>query len=652
MKISTVVFFKAPYKILRIMQHKVEHIYYRFFYPRARPKAEFIQKKYLIAGGGDFGDIARRYSELFPGKAQVKIAEADLTCEHIFDLLGSGPKKMSSSGKGYRPIDWHSDFKSGYRWDPKTFYRYIRYGQIEGADVIVPWELSRAQHLITLGEAFLLSGDMKYMAEFKNQINDWIDHNKVGSGVNWFTAMDSAIRAVNWLVATEFFMSDSDLLDEEFLNKLYGAIYQHGCYIKKNLQRINSITTNHYISGVAGLLFIALYCPLFRKSKKWKNFAIKELEKEIEKQVYPDGCDYEASASYHLLVLEIFFYAFLLCEKAGISLSDSYKAKLKKMFECSLYYIKPNGMAPQIGDNDNGRFLKFFNRPVLEHKYLLSSAAVYFKDCNFKLRRFDLDEESFWLFGMDAKAIWDNLPFREDSPGSRSFPDTGWYIMRYNDDYCFISCGPNGQGGRGGHAHNDKLSFELMLDGQDIVIDPGTYVYTPYPKERNKLRSTEYHNTVKFDGYEQNEISTKDIFRLPDRVKIKDRDLKEKDDEIIFQGEIQYLDFTHKRIIRYDKKDRNWQITDNIHCLKPVKAKLMFHLSPDVYYRNGYIFSRKLGEKIASIEIEGYKPEKGEYDYSPEYGIKMKAEYLFADISMNKQIKFIRTSITKVNIRR
>jgi len=648
MKPFIFIFIKVPHKIIRIVLYIWEYLHYRFFYPKPKLSKDFIQKKYLIASGENLDRIAQTYRELFPERVKDKISEADLICEHIFNLLGSGPKKLSTKGNNYQPIDWHNDFKSGYRWNPKTFYRNIRFGHIEGADVIVPWELSRAQHLITLGEAFLLTGDTKYAMEIKNQINDWIEHNRFGFGVNWLTAMDAAIRAVNWLVAIEFFFNDRDLLDEKFLKKFYKSLYQHGCYIKKNLLRADSITTNHYISGIAGLLFIALYCPFFNKSEKWRNFAIEELEKEIKKQVYRDGSDYEASTSYHLLVLEIFFYSLLLCERAGIFLSESYKAYVKKMFECSLYYIKPNKTAPQIGDNDSGRFFKFSNTCALNHQYLLNLAAVYYKDRNFKLEGFDFGEEPFWLFGKHAKIIWDNMVFRKIPSGVKSFPDSGWYIIRHNKDYCFISCGINGQNGLGGHAHNDKLSFELTLNGQDIIVDPGTYVYTAFPKERNKFRSTEYHNTIKFNGFEQNEIPEKNLFSLPLRVEIKDVYCKEINNKIIFQGEIKYLDFVHKRTISFNKKSHIWKIVDRFSSLQPVNAKLIFHFSPELTLDNNFIILKEIGRKIASIKIEGYEFEKEEYFYSPEYGLKMKAECLKANIIATEEVKTINTFLYRI----
>jgi len=317
------------------------------------------------------------------------------------------------------------------------------------------------------------------------------------------------------------------------------------------------------------------------------------------------------------------------------------------MFNVSLYCIKPNGMIPQIGDNDSGRFLIFAKRPILEHKYLLTLASIYYKDSFFKLPSFNFHEEAFWAFGIRGKKFYDELPLRIKPLASTSFPDAGWFIIRNNYDYCIVSCGPNGQNGLGGHAHNDKLSFELMLDGQDIIVDPGTYVYTANPEERNKFRSTEYHNTMKFDGYEQNEISEEDMFSLPDSIRIKEAALKEGDNNIAFQGEIEYTSVAHKRTIILDKESSNWQIRDRVSCSKSLNGKLRFHLSPNLTSEGNTILLKTSKNRIASIEIQGYSLEKDKYDYSPEYGVEMKAECLTINISTMKDNQTINTYIKR-----
>jgi len=347
------------------------------------------------------------------------------------------------------------------------------------------------------------------------------------------------------------------------------------------------------------------------------------------------------------LVLEMLFYCQLLCQRAGLKISTEYETKLKKMFEFSLYCVKPNGMIPQIGDNDSGRFLIFAKRPILEHKYLLTLAAIYYKDSSFKLPHFSFDEEAFWVFGRTGKKSYDELPSRIEPLASKAFPDAGWFIIRHHNDYCSICCGPNGQNGNGGHAHNDKLSFELMIDGQDVIVDPGTYVYTPYPKERNKFRSTAYHNTVKFNGYEQNKITEKDIFSLPERVRIKEACLKERGNHIVFQGEIQSAGLRQLRKVTLDKESGRYQIQDSVSYSKPLSGKLIFHLSPNLTSNSSGILTDETKSKIASIEVEGRSLEKAKYDFSSEYGVRVRAEYLAADISVMEKAQTINTHIRR-----
>ncbi|MEA4821996.1 MAG: hypothetical protein VB122_07235, partial [Erysipelotrichales bacterium] len=52
--------------------------------------------------------------------AEIKnriIKDADEALEHNFDLLGSGKTFLD-------PINWHTDFKTGFEW-PKMFYRKL-----------------------------------------------------------------------------------------------------------------------------------------------------------------------------------------------------------------------------------------------------------------------------------------------------------------------------------------------------------------------------------------------------------------------------------------------------------------------------------------------------------------------------------------------
>src|SRR5688500_6785364 len=138
--------------------------------------------------------LTREIRIQFPSYERIAIKKADEICDHYFDLLGSGPTYL-----GY-PINWHLDFISQMEYPPDKYYKDIKPAKYPGGhDIKVPWELSRCQHLAWLGQAYWFSGDEKYAEEFVDEVNDWIEKNPPRLGVNWVTAMDVAIRAVNWL---------------------------------------------------------------------------------------------------------------------------------------------------------------------------------------------------------------------------------------------------------------------------------------------------------------------------------------------------------------------------------------------------------------------------------------------------------------------
>jgi hypothetical protein len=94
-----------------------------------------------------------------------------------------------------------------------------------------------------------------------------------------------------------------------------------------------------------------------------------------------------------------------------------------------------------------------------------------------------------------------------------AYPDFGLYLFRSPRLYLATRCGPVGQNGLGGHAHNDQLHIELTVDGEDWITDPGTYLYTPLPNRRNEYRSTGAHFTPRMEGPEPARLDL-GLFRL------------------------------------------------------------------------------------------------------------------------------------------
>lgn len=169
---------------------------------------------------------------------------------------------------------------------------------------------------------------------------------------------------------------------------------------------------------------------------------------------------------------------------------------------------------------------------------------------------------------------------------SKAFPDSGIYIMRKNDLYMIVDCGPNGQNGNGGHAHNDTLSFELYAGDKTFIVDPGTYIYTADYKMRNLFRSTAYHNTIVVDKEEMNRFDKYELFAMKD-------DAMPIVNKWLVTDEYDFLDaqhngytrlsdsVIHRRQILFSKIDRFWLICDLLTGQqKQHRIEQYFHFAP------------------------------------------------------------------------
>jgi hypothetical protein len=558
--------------------------------------------------------------------------------------LGRSRRIYRFVSENYTPIDWHLDFKSGYRWSERTWYREVKYGHRLGADIKVPWELARMQHLPQLAWAYGLAKEetagflapSRYLHEFRNQILDFVATNPPRFGVNWHMTMDVAIRATNWLVAYDLFRGYGAEFDEGFKTIFHQSIYEHGLHVVRNLEWRPDRRDNHYLANIAGLLFTAAYLPSTAEIDGWLAFCVQELIREVGSQFYPDGSNFEGSTSYHRLAAETVIYATALVlalpmEKkralkdydpltTGIepdlhppplphymiatakpprsevgnshyetSFPAWYFERLERMAEFTMHITKPDGRIPQIGDTDNGRLLKlqpvhrqitvamarklysnldayhglpdeavYWDEEHLSHQHLVAAINGLFGREDLvdltgkRWLEFDLVrgmaggvrfnsylakkskaaaemvtegsdknwarlEERFGAYSADQQEVTTiEIPGQNIRVGIKlyAYPDFGLYLYRSGRMFLAIRCGAIGQKGKGGHAHNDQLSLELNIDGEDWILDPGTYLYTPLPEKRNEYRSVKAHFAPRLKSGQEPGRLDLGIFRL------------------------------------------------------------------------------------------------------------------------------------------
>ena len=111
----------------------------------------------------------------------------------------------------------------------------------------------------------------------------------------------------------------------------------------------------------------------------------------------------------------------------------------------------------------------------------------------------------------------ETLPGLTASLQCHAYPDFGLFVYSSERLYLAIRCGPIGLRGLGAHAHNDPLAIELWIDGRALIIDPGTYIYTPLPQRRNDFRSVLAHFSPHIEGEEPGNLRL-GIFELGDEA--------------------------------------------------------------------------------------------------------------------------------------
>ena len=411
-----------------------------------------------------FGNFSRFYETVNKNEKDKIIGLAEEYMAHRFSLLGY--KNLS-----IKHIDWHTDVISGYRWEPGLFYKdYVQVDLRNTADVKLPRELSRCHHFITLGEAYLLTSDEKYVKEYVKQTKEWIDENPFMHSINWASTMDVAIRGVNWIWSLAIMIS-SPLIEISVLKKILTSLFEHGYYIYRNPEIGPHDNNNHYIADLVGQIYLSLFFKTLFKNlsepSKWLNKGISELYKEIRYQVLPSGVHYERSINYHRLVLEMASSAIILLNRNRFEIPLDIMHRLEKMFEFVMYYLKPDGLAPVVGDQDDGRLHPFSQQNNLDHRYLLSIGAIIFERSDFKSFSKCYTADCFFFLGYESRDIYDKIPSEKLFKQSKAFPDAGFFIYIQNNNYMFINNSGKSRYNEiamGTHTHSDLLSFELFIE--------------------------------------------------------------------------------------------------------------------------------------------------------------------------------------------
>jgi len=111
---------------------------------------------------------------------------------------------------------------------------------------------------VTLAQAWQLTRDARYLNGCRTLLESWWDQCPYPQGPHWSSALEQAIRLLNWSVAWQLLNGpESPLFEGEaggrFQERWLGSVYQHCHFIAGHLSRYSS-ANNHLLGRIAGFV--------------------------------------------------------------------------------------------------------------------------------------------------------------------------------------------------------------------------------------------------------------------------------------------------------------------------------------------------------------------------------------------------------------
>jgi len=579
------------------------------------------------------------------------LTEADHIVDGKFRIFGSELAEIKLDFD--HALSYWTDYESGKTRIPNIEYQIPALNLPPSTlDLKLIWEPARFGWVFTLGRAYRGSGNDKYAEAFWHYFEIFDVGNPVNMGPHWMNGQEVSLRLMAFVWAAQVF-SDSAESTSQRKSRLAQSVAEHAARIPSTLLYARSQNNNHLTSEAAGLYTAALALPEHPQVKKWRNLGIKWLNWSFENQIDDNGAYIQHSVIYHRLVLQLGLWVSALNTKdtkehdGKINLWMSKKSQ-KNIVLATRWLAELtdpiSGNTPNLGSNDGAYIFPLANGDFRDARPVVAAASRAFLE----EQPFDAgiwDEMGLWLEGWKVGRL-------ESQPANLSTckPETGtWAYLRVADGNLRL-------------AHADQLHLDLWWQGENITLDPGTYLYNASSPWDNPLPATEFHNTFTVDGLDQ--MTRASRFMYLDWAN--GRIVEQSPEKIVAEHDgYRKLGVSHQRAVSY--ADNSWSVEDNLFSESQLSRAYRLHwLLPD--------WEWELENRDERIEISLHSPQvlikfalsqtpiansqfsivrAGELRYgtadnpstrgwySPTYGVKTPALSLALEVTASEPVKFI-----------
>jgi hypothetical protein len=434
-----------------------------------------------------------------PGEVERVLARAEDAAQGRVAVFG----RLVDVGRATGGTDWQLDPVHGGRfagWAPSRALP-----PAPGLDAGLTRAVGRGEHWVALAQGAVLAPRRRpeLAAALAASVTDFCAENPVGQGVHWTSPADAGLRAFHLVLSLWLLGGAGAPPSPALAVDAARLLVTTGRFVLANLEDDTAVPDSALAADWLGLLACAEGLPEWPESPRWRTLALAGLDAALEAQVHPDGTSFEGALPYQRLACELYSAAALLRLGARRGVGGRFAHRLARLFAATRALLAADGTLPALGDDDAPRVLALRDRPAGDARFLLPLGAALLRAPALLAGRGPGDAaEVAWLLGPAPLA---RLAAARGAaaPRSASFAAAGFHALRRGAFEVFLSCGPNGQRGVGGHSHNDKLALELRVRGALAVCDPGSPAAGADAELRDAFRSTRAHATLVVDGLEQ-----------------------------------------------------------------------------------------------------------------------------------------------------
>lgn len=525
------------------------------------------------------------------------------------------------------------------KW-PECFSYSLDYKQRDDlGDARSNWERNRHFDWVLLAKAYYVTREEKYLSQLQNTVDMWMEKNPFLHGISWTSAMEFAIRSINWMYALAFLMKARNENDNwaSLCEKLRNGIINITEYLTKHYSRYSS-ANNHLLVeataiGLAGYTF---------NYEPWKDLAIRILTEELPKQNYADGVNKELSLHYQTFGMEAYLLLMHVMQKqisdSRLMINDceSWLPMLKKEAEFVAHSVWREQTVCEFGDDDEGKILDLQGGDWHQWDYVLQLASLItgtrYSDFT------NIYENIHWLFDKKEIDACKALPLY-DAKQSKVFAEGGNSFFRDKDNRVMIGIdhAALGFGSIAAHGHADALSFQMLVDGIPVFTDPGTYIYHCWINERDKFRKTINHNTLAIaqSSNGSNGSNSSSVWRDQSKMlgafmwgdrancRLIDYRIGDEVDTLVAEHD-GYKPNVHRRTFRFDKVNRVLTIEDSLTEETAYAVTFMLGQNVVPIQKTDGDIELRSSTAVIGMHVDGAERIAIEdAELSPEYGVKV-----------------------------